>query len=134
MIYTGDGIEMFSPPYGDGTDIIKQCYEMKQLSPPYGDGTLCTKFYHAPVVFSPPCGDCTHTENGVIVAEKFSPPYGDGIYNERVRNLYCLFFVPLRGLYVQGLYPARHPQVFAPLRGLYPKYITKHRKTEGPDG
>lgn len=24
--------------------------------------------------------------------------------------------------------------VFAPLRGLYPKYITKHRKTEEPDG
>ena len=24
--------------------------------------------------------------------------------------------------------------VIAPLRGVYPKYITKHRKTEEPDG
>ena len=33
-------IACFSPPYGDCTDIIKQCYEMKQLSPPYGECTL----------------------------------------------------------------------------------------------
>ena len=45
-----------------------------------------------------------------------------------------LVFAPLRGLYGdEVLYVCFH-HVFAPLRGGYTKYITKHRKTEEPDG
>ena len=44
---------------------------------------------------------------------RFSPPYGDGID----------FF--LAWLWIAS---------FRPLTGMYTKYITKHRKTEEPDG
>ena len=43
-------------------------------------------------------------------------------------------FAPLRGLYSYADVQCAGPDVFAPLRGWYPKYITKHRKTEEPDG
>ena len=40
MIYTGDGIEMFSPPYGDGTEEDMTPDEFAEFSPPYGNCTL----------------------------------------------------------------------------------------------
>ena len=45
-----------------------------------------------------------------------------------------LVFAPLRGLYTVTTGIFWRTLVFAPLRGSYPKYITKHRKTEEPDG
>ena len=66
----------------------------------------------AMLVFAP-CGDCTSSSlimDGILL---FSSPYG--IVHPVHRS------TPAQG-------------VFAPLRGLYPKYITKHRKTEEPDG
>lgn len=65
------------------------------------------------VGLSPPYGDCTYLGEYASEQISFSPPYGDGT-NAKNRT-------QKRG-------------VFAPLRGLYPKYITKHRKTEEPDG
>ena len=64
--------------------------------------------------FSPPYGDGIKWAMQNQTYSVFSPPYGDGI-SEKVTNVLTL-------------------AVFAPLRGLYPKYITKHRKTEEPDG
>ena len=46
----------------------------------------------------------------------------------------ALVFAPLRGSYTIRLGTPTWHKVIAPLRGLYPKYITKHRKTEEPDG
>lgn len=43
-------------------------------------------------------------------------------------------FAPLQGLYLDRFGGVTEPEIFAPLRGLYPKYITKHRKTEEQDG
>lgn len=65
-------------------------------------------------VFSPPCGDCTQAHRREVMD--------------------FLFFAPLRGWYNSIGYNKSTPNVIAPLRGLYPKYITKHRKTEEPDG
>lgn len=45
-----------------------------------------------------------------------------------------LVIAPLRGLYYCPECKEVIKEVFAPLRGVYPKYITKHRKTEEPDG
>ena len=86
------------------------------------------------VRFRPLTGMVSIECKGFSFGEVFSPPCGDGIYNERVRNLYCLFFAPLRGLYRRHRRGGAAGAAFAPLRGLYPKYITKHRKTEEPDG
>lgn len=64
--------------------------------------------------FSPPYGDGIKWAMQNQTYSVFSPPYGDGI-SEKVTNVLTL-------------------AVFAPLRGWYTKYITKHRKTEEPDG
>lgn len=53
----------------------------------------------------------------------------------RIFNIiYRAVFAPLRGSYTIRLGTPTWHKVIAPLRGLYPKYITKHRKTEEPDG
>lgn len=43
-------------------------------------------------------------------------------------------FAPLRGWYETGKDYLKCSAVIARLRGWYTKYITKHRKTEEPDG
>lgn len=45
-----------------------------------------------------------------------------------------MVFAPLRGWYYMSRLIWDAVGVFAPLRGWYTKYITKHRKTEEPDG
>ena len=45
-----------------------------------------------------------------------------------------MVFAPLWGWYHLGAVLIVAGDVFAPLWGWYTKYITKHRKTEEPDG
>lgn len=105
---------LFSPPYGDGTYEGVDFWQNIKFSPPYGDRTKAFCFPVCYDRFSPPYGDCTMNNSKKRHDGGFSPPYRD-----------CT------GLRVDG---NNGWFVFAPLRGLYPKYITKHRKTEETDG
>lgn len=74
-------IMAFSPPYGDGTDVLTAYASDKGFSPPYGDGTCtphCINFVNE---FSPPYGDGTEFMMKKACDNKFSPPYGDGTLN-----------------------------------------------------
>ena len=63
----------------------------------------------------------------------FAPLRGSHYHMLSMPSANCVF-APLRGLYSYADVQCAGPDVFAPLRGWYPKYITKHRKTEEPDG
>lgn len=54
-------VKLFSPPYGDSTDITANNILFCKFSPPYGDSTDDIKYREA--------------------REKFSPPYEDGTLN-----------------------------------------------------
>lgn len=68
---------MFSPPYGDSTDITANNILFCKFSPPYGDSTDDIKYREA--------------------REKFSPPYGDGTVFQNIQALSGSVSVPLRG-------------------------------------
>ena len=65
MIYTGDGIEMFSPPYGDGISSNLSGADLSGLSSPYGDCTDHISQGNDTTRLSPPCGDCTKIVNAI---------------------------------------------------------------------
>lgn len=50
-------VNLFSLPYGDGTEFKGQICRVSLFSPPYGDGMLA--HYESPeqITFSPPYGD-----------------------------------------------------------------------------
>lgn len=72
---------MFSPPYGDGTEIVVTANYREWFSPPYGDGTDKPLDEFCAILFSPPYGDGTGTLDFWHYADKFSPPCGDRTLN-----------------------------------------------------
>ena len=52
-------ISMFSPPYGDRTNIVVYFHNLKLFSPPYGDCTMNNSKKRHDGGFSSPYGDCT---------------------------------------------------------------------------
>lgn len=59
--YVDEVLPGFSPPYGDGTEIVVTANYREWFSPPYGDGT--------------------NWLDKSVESLKFSPPYGDGTLN-----------------------------------------------------
>lgn len=51
---------------------------MDLFSPPYGDGTKDEEVFGYQEAFSPPYGDGTTREVNHYERNEFSPPYGDG--------------------------------------------------------
>ena len=49
----------FSPPCGDGTEIVVTANYREWFSPPYGDGTVIEMVEGVKYPFSPPYGDGT---------------------------------------------------------------------------
>lgn len=52
-------MDLFSPPYGDGTKDEEVFGYQEAFSPPYGDGTKMAMENQFVYKFSPPCGDGT---------------------------------------------------------------------------
>ena len=145
---------MVCPLTGIVLEYGRERHGLSLIPPPYGDGTMTHYSCGHHIKFSSPYGDCTKSCAIWLDGRLFSPPYGDSITGHTGGNKICLVFAPLRGWYSSAGYLHHRKQVFAPLRGWYPriyqperplfvfaplrgwytKYITKHRKTEEPDG
>ena len=94
-------VKLFSPPYGDSTDITANNILFCKFSPPYGDSTYDSEKVTNVLTLSSPCGDKLQWLVLLVDEEgrMLSSPCGDKLQSERIQRTGKAYevIVPLRG-------------------------------------